>query len=445
MKVAWHDEIFKIIEKVFQVRIPFEIVHFPSTGVTSAINRYAEISKNDPDFPCKCLIIDLRAAIFNHDIEFNKKEFFRILISHVEQYLDTKINLEIDENIYHILENIIKTYLQKKKKVLFVFYTTTQINLSTTPEYRDLLIFLDKLRDSTGGNVNFMIATTYPQFDDNNPAPMPLITQYFSYYKKPWIFRSINEDLLKGGKLKKHTVFQIEKLVDLSGGLISLIKGLMRDLIMMDKELEEVETIVVDKDFFTNYPNCKQSVDRIFHQLKKEFVDALISINDGNPLDTINIKALTYLKNTAILDENNTIRGQILPGYLKYAYKDIPEEEVIKSLKTEIAKDDDVEMFLLSPKLKIDRVSGEIFVNSIPQDDYLSEKELKIFTLLYMSANTTVTREQIASSVWGDSSNIDYSDWAIDKLISRIREKLNDMKPNKIIKTVRKSGFTIVK
>jgi hypothetical protein len=37
MKKFWYDEIFSIINKVLLIKIPFEIVHFPETGVHSAL------------------------------------------------------------------------------------------------------------------------------------------------------------------------------------------------------------------------------------------------------------------------------------------------------------------------------------------------------------------------------------------------------------------------
>jgi len=442
MKIAWYDEIFKLIDKVFQVKIPFEIVHFPSTGVTSAINRYAEIVKGDPESTCACLIIDLRAAVFNHDNETNKKEFFRILVSHIEQYLDTKIDLETDQNVYHVIEDILRSYLRKKKKVLVVFFATTQINLSKCPEYRDLLIFLDRMRDTTNGAINVIIATTYPQFDDENPSPMPIITQYFNYYKKAGIYRSINEDILKVGKLKKHTNEQVEYLVEISGGLIVVIKGFMRDLIMADKSLSDIDSVKIDQKFFSDYPNCKQSIDRLFHQLKKEFIDVLIKINNGEDVSVLDEKAVTYLTKTSILDENNNIRGQIIPAYLKYAYKDAPEEVVKEILKKDIANDNDIEQYILSSKILVDRVSGEILINGIPQDDYLSEKELNILSLLYSKRGKDVGREEIAEILWGKKA--EYSDWAIDKLVSRVRDKLGDDKPYRLIKTARGMGFILV-
>jgi DNA-binding response OmpR family regulator len=63
---------------------------------------------------------------------------------------------------------------------------------------------------------------------------------------------------------------------------------------------------------------------------------------------------------------------------------------------------------------------------------------------MYSRPNQDVTREELARIIWTENTDAQYSDWAIDKVISRIREKLGDKKPYTLIKTARKIGFKIV-
>ena len=39
----------------------------------------------------------------------------------------------------------------------------------------------------------------------------------------------------------------------------------------------------------------------------------------------------------------------------------------------------------------------------------------------------TISREELAEVVWGDEADEKYSEWAIDKRISRLRKNLKDL------------------
>lgn len=57
--------------------------------------------------------------------------------------------------------------------------------------------------------------------------------------------------------------------------------------------------------------------------------------------------------------------------------------------------------------------------------DALSHQEQKIYIEMRRRANGFISRDEIATILWKEESyNDKYSDWAIDKMISRLREKL---------------------
>ena len=45
--------------------------------------------------------------------------------------------------------------------------------------------------------------------------------------------------------------------------------------------------------------------------------------------------------------------------------------------------------------------------------------------MLFRSLNTPLSRDEIAEIIWGKSWQSKYSDWALDKAISRLRRKIN--------------------
>jgi hypothetical protein len=56
----------------------------------------------------------------------------------------------------------------------------------------------------------------------------------------------------------------------------------------------------------------------------------------------------------------------------------------------------------------------------------LTKQELKLFEYLQAHVNTLVTREAAAKCVWGEGWEEVYSNWALDQLVHRIRDKLEE-------------------
>jgi hypothetical protein len=73
----------------------------------------------------------------------------------------------------------------------------------------------------------------------------------------------------------------------------------------------------------------------------------------------------------------------------------------------------------------------------------LTRKENSLFDLLREKENTIVPREELALTVWPEYKEIGISDWSIDRLVSRLRNKLKQMSPEFQIKTVRTRGFKL--
>jgi len=80
-----------------------------------------------------------------------------------------------------------------------------------------------------------------------------------------------------------------------------------------------------------------------------------------------------------------------------------------------------------------------------PTGIIFSKSEFEVLDYLVKNSNSVVSREKIAEVMWKDLSFEKYSDWAIDKMISRIREKFeeNSKKPQFLI-TLRSIGFKFV-
>lgn len=85
--------------------------------------------------------------------------------------------------------------------------------------------------------------------------------------------------------------------------------------------------------------------------------------------------------------------------------------------------------------------SGHIYLRDVPLREMFSKQEYSILKLLVVHSPTVVTRETIASVLWGPSWDAHYSSWALDKLISKIRRKLAHIGLSRSLHTQKGTGY----
>lgn len=76
---------------------------------------------------------------------------------------------------------------------------------------------------------------------------------------------------------------------------------------------------------------------------------------------------------------------------------------------------------------------------------HFSRKELALYHLLEQHMNEICEREEIIQAVWPEYSEMGISDWAIDRLVARVRVKLRQQESLYEIKTVRTRGYELVR
>ncbi|MDP2585355.1 MAG: helix-turn-helix domain-containing protein [Candidatus Levybacteria bacterium] len=94
---------------------------------------------------------------------------------------------------------------------------------------------------------------------------------------------------------------------------------------------------------------------------------------------------------------------------------------------------------LFSHYLKQRRVARE---NASSVD--FSKKENLLFTYLKSKVNVICEREEIIQAVWSEVEEIGVSDWAIDRLVARLRVKLKSQKAKFEIQTVKTRGYKMI-
>lgn len=238
------------------------------------------------------------------------------------------------------------------------------------------------------------------------------------------------------------------------------------------------EHIVHNKDFMFDLESTKYLVNnhakRQGKGFSKEFVEKISTISFGDPkvLKHITIKAL----------ENESFKKAIIESTIPEAYLLIGKEwldsrysRIITTLQPEsircLSKEDleHATSFLLNAGLVQNNNGRNKYINLLFEefikthsDDIaknaahapyqqhvalaklLTAKEFLVFSYLQDKNGTLVTRDEIAHILWGKKWHDEYSDWAIDKVISNIRKKIKKENYPLEIKSLKGQGFLFI-
>ena len=73
----------------------------------------------------------------------------------------------------------------------------------------------------------------------------------------------------------------------------------------------------------------------------------------------------------------------------------------------------------------------------------LTKKELALLNFLEANKDQVCEREQIIEAVWPEAEELGVTDWAIDRLVARVRVKLKNQESPKEIVTVKTRGYKL--
>jgi DNA-binding response OmpR family regulator len=85
--------------------------------------------------------------------------------------------------------------------------------------------------------------------------------------------------------------------------------------------------------------------------------------------------------------------------------------------------------------------NDHIYIGKVCIDTLISSKEKRCLMVFILNPGKIITREQIAQTLWLDSDH-EYSDWALDQTVSRLRNKLRSLGlMHTHIKTIKGQGY----
>lgn len=148
--------------------------------------------------------------------------------------------------------------------------------------------------------------------------------------------------------------------------------------------------------------------EEIVASLKEIEKDTLYKILSGSEIDEETRKEARYIWNVGIVKEKDSVKKLFSPIFSEF-------------------------------------VQGKITEGTKNGSSFLTKKENMLFNLLEKHEGLICERDLIVETVWHEFEEIGVSDWAVDRLVARLRKKLDLSKSDYKISTVRTRGFILEK
>lgn len=196
-----------------------------------------------------------------------------------------------------------------------------------------------------------------------------------------------------------------EMILDACGGHIWLITEAVRHLhqtgkVSFDHEAMRLRLQTIWQGFS---PKEQEIIRKVIYQQE-------ISVNENSELLFLLRTNLLYK-----LDHKLAISVPILEDY-------------IKSVASRVS-------------LQLNR-KEQIVINGITSDSLLTKRENQLLTYFLRHKGEVITKDQIGELLWQDKWSDNGSDWAIDQVMRRLREKLSQLNIDKnIIRTIKGKGY----
>ncbi len=268
---------------------------------------------------------------------------------------------------------------------------------------------LKSIRDATGHKLSYVftsfreLAETFPVANDNELISRFLNTMYI----KPLSFsdeRLIMETLLKKYNLELPQAFQ-DLILVLAGGHIQYLHLCM----------------IIAYELFRTNTNIQR--DELIQEIEQDERITFLSEELWESLSDIEQKILIKILN----QEEISSEDQVSAVYLWNTgmVTDKKNKQVICSN-------------LFSSYVKTRNTNGQ---NGTMD---MSKKEYALFHYLKINFNEICDRESIAEVVWPEYKEYGVSDWTIDRLVARVRNKLKKQKSEFEIITIRTRGYKLI-
>jgi len=205
--------------------------------------------------------------------------------------------------------------------------------------------------------------------------------------------------------------YHLDLTDDVEQSLFSLVQGNIQYLqlaliILHEKRDENITTADQLQEVLLSDERIVLESEELWESLNKEEQRVLLQVANKQPLQGEDKVVASYLWDTGFLTEKNLLFSPLLEQYVLQK-----EPQTVQ---------------------KIEEV-------------HLTRKENLLFVLLESQIGEICEREDIIAKVWPEYQEFGVSDWAIDRLVARVRVKLREQQSPYEIVTVRTRGYKLSK
>jgi len=273
-----------------------------------------------------------------------------------------------------------------------------------TPEFFSNLV---GLRDAMKGKVSYVF-TSFRPLGDLAPDVFtkPLLTVFSKDMYLPPATEEDMRVIVETLEHESNTSFDPETreaLIKLSGGYVQYLQLAILRLREEKRIPDSYESIF---SYLARDEQIQFQSEELFDSLTKKEKEILLQVRQGNALTGKEMEEASYLWNTGMV-------------------RTIGKKSVIFSPLFE----DFLEKFSTVPTAERE----------------FTKKEHLLFTFLKNHENELCEREAIIEIVWPEHQDFGVSDWAVDRLVARLRSKLKTQDSAYSIVTVVTRGYKLVK
>lgn len=406
----------EVLEEHLRLRHSVELIGMKRVGINNFL-RFFLLHKNNHQDPANLYImVDLNALIEREIFPFWRLTFKRIT--------DAVNNADIDSKIKSKISHLFDVSIQSGD--LFLTYDGVRESLHIlgeeginptifltrfdrlqdviTPEFFDNL---QSLKDASDHKLSYVF-TTFRELEHLSPEIFhhkSLSNFSQTHYMRPATDKDM-EIILATFEKKYDITIESElrkKMIDLSGGhvqylqLTSIIYYEMTKRGASSQEflnnfIEDERITLLSEELWESLSNDEQ------HVLKKVWQEEPINIEER--------QKAKYLWDTGFIEENGTkkVFSELFAHYLQYIIKEN---------------------------------------QSVSVHDF-TKKEYMLFNFLKEHVDTVCERDTIIEIVWPEYRELGVSDWSVDKLVARVRNKLKKQNSPFQIITIKTRGYKLV-
>ncbi|MEK9178228.1 MAG: helix-turn-helix domain-containing protein, partial [Patescibacteria group bacterium] len=347
------------------------------------------------------------------------RETFPFWVLTLKRIADTTEGSDLPESIKKKVSDYFLDSIQSQDLFLTIDSVRKSLSALSDAGFLPTIFFLrfDRMKDSLSAeflaNLEGLIDASHRKacfvFTSNRPlhelSPDVFNKQAVSVFADTVYIKPANPSDTKivfEANLKSHPLKLSEEI---KNNLLSFVDGYIQYLQFAMISLGEADKIPMSKnelfDFLSKDERIALQSEELWESLNQDEQKVLLKALDEKVEDK-ELKNADYLTKTGLINDSHKIFSILF-------------EEYVKSKK------------------------GQKDTSSLE----FTKKELSLLTFLEKNKDQVCEREQIIEAVWPEAEELGVTDWAIDRLVARVRVKLKNQNSGKEIVTVKTRGYKL--